>query len=87
MERARTRTEIVGDLLSSALAEVEKSFPTVAGKEWGPGPEGETLYEDVGPGAKFRTLANRHYKELEKEMGIEKPQELYSGTSVTIAKD
>ena len=75
----RTRTEIVGDLLAAALQEVENSFPPVKGKEfWEDQDTGEMLYEDVGLSARFRTLANKYYIEMEKELGTEKPERLYT---------
>jgi hypothetical protein len=79
----RSRTEIVGDLLASALQEVETSFPSVKGKRITEHPDtGEMIYEDVGPGARFRKLANKFYAEIEKELGTEKPTPLYSGELV-----
>jgi hypothetical protein len=74
----KTRTEIVADLLSSALADVETSFPFVKGRTLGmiPGTD-EEMFEDAGPGATFRRVANRRYAELEKELGNDKPQPLY----------
>lgn len=85
----RTRTEIVGDLLSSALAEVERSFPSVAGESW-EGREnpdtGAPLFYDVGPGARFRSLANRHFQAIEREMGTKSPPLLYDGDFVIEGK-
>lgn len=74
----KTRTEIVGDLLAAALADVEASFPVVQGPYIGDHPDtGEKLYDDLGPTGKFRKLANKRYIELEKELGNEKPAPLY----------
>jgi hypothetical protein len=85
MYSTRTRTEIVGDLLASALQEVETSFPTVKGRKFGEDPDtGETVYEDLGPTARFRKIANRYYVEIEKELGTEKPTPLYSGDLVAV---
>ena len=79
----RSRTEIVGDLLVSALQEVENSFPLVKGKESIKDPDtGEMFYEDVGRGAWFRKLANKFYAEIEKELGTEKPTPLYPSSIV-----
>lgn len=84
----RSRTEIVGDLLAEALAAVEGSFAPVKGKKFGESPDtGEMMYEDAGRGAQFRELANRRYREIEKEMGNEKPKPLYSGTPVVYESD
>ncbi len=77
----KTRTEIVADLLTSALADLEKSFPTIPGAEWGPHPEtGEPVFEDAGPGSEFRRWANKYFESLEKDLGNEKPSPLYSGS-------
>lgn len=74
----KTRTEIVGDLLSTALEDVIKALPSYPGREFEPHPEsGEMLYEEAGPKAHFRALANRYYMELEKELGNESPRKLY----------
>lgn len=80
----KTRTQIVGDLLASALADVEKALPTHKGLEWegGPDAEGRRLYEAAGPGADFRDRTNFHYKELEKELGTEKPLPFYESILV-----
>jgi len=79
----RTRTQLVGDLLASALGDLERGFPPAKGKPFGEDPDtGEKLYEDAGPGARYRALANRYYKEIEKELGTEKPRDLYAVTVV-----
>jgi len=74
----RSRTEIVGDLLAAALQEVEKGFPFVQGRYLASDPEtGKEVFEDSGPAARFRDLANRHYLKIEKAMGNDKPKPLY----------
>ena len=86
--KPHTRTQIVGDLLASALQEVEHSFPPVKGKEIGPEPEtGEMLYENIGAQARFQKLANKHYIGIEKELGTEKPEPLYTGTVAVTDSD
>jgi hypothetical protein len=88
MYPTRTRTQIVGDLLAAALQGVEHSFPSAKGKEIGPEPDtGEMLYEDVGVGARFRKLANKFYTDIEKELGTEKPEPLYTGTFAVAESD
>jgi hypothetical protein len=84
----RSRTEIVGDLLSEALQEVEHSFPPVKGKEFMENPDtGEMMYEDAGRSARFRDLASRYYREIEMEMGNENPKPLYSGAFLITESD
>lgn len=84
----RTRTQLVGDLLSSALEELERGFPAAKGKPFGDAPHtGEKLFEDAGPGARYRALSNRYYREIEKELGNEKPRDLYTSAVVVTEKE
>lgn len=74
----KNRTQIIGDLLTSALDELEKSLPMQAGGEpIDQTPEGYLVFEDVGLRSRFRRLANKHYQELEKEIGNENVPPLY----------
>ena len=77
----KTRTQIVGDLLSSALADVEKELPAFKGGPWGNavGPEGEQLFVTVGPIVQFRDRTNFHFAAFEKELGVEEPEPFYRG--------
>src|SRR5690349_5163974 len=70
---SRTRTELVGDLLASALDAVEQSLPSHDGELLFEGPEGEKEYELLGVRRQFRDRANRHFRELEAELGNDKP--------------
>ena len=74
---SKNRTQIVSDLLTSALDEVERSFPYVQGQPTGYDPDGEVVYDDDGPGSHYRYLADRHYKELESELGNPTPPPLF----------
>jgi len=88
MYPSRSRTDIVNDLLSSALLDVERSFPSVCGRSQGHDPHsGEELFEDIGPGAVFRRLANKAYLDLERELGNKEPGLLYSGELVCTKKN
>ncbi len=83
----KTKTEIVGDLLTAALDEVIAHLPSEEGTEVVSEDEHDRTYEDVGPRGRFQTLANRHYKELERELGNKHPSDLYSGKlCVRVAK-
>jgi hypothetical protein len=74
----KTRTEIVGDLLATALDELVKGMPFVQGRSYGFIPDiEEEVFEDVGPATSFWKLADKYYKELEKEMGNENPPSLF----------
>ena len=74
----KTRTEIIGDLLTSALEKIEHSFPSVKGEYEGYDDFDENkLYRDLGKGQTFMALANKHSEDLEKELGNETPSKLY----------
>ena len=87
MYPAKNRTQIVSDLLTSALDEVERSFPSVTGQVVGEDPDTlEDLFEEVGPTMRFRGLVNHHYRELERELGNPNPTPLYADQLVTTGK-
>lgn len=85
----KNRTQIVSDLLAAALDDLEKNLPYTIYEA----PEeiqeeeheisrrlGEpivTMYMLGGARAKFRSLSNKYYKELEKELGNEAANDLY----------
>ena len=80
----KSRTEIVGDLLSTVLGEVEQGLPFHVQTD----EEVEELREhfgtdyqrDVtGPREDFRRFANKHFQELEKELGNDTPGLIYQG--------
>ena len=75
----KTKTQMVADLLSAALADLEQGLPSFAGKFFVKDEEGQPLFEATGPGERFRTLTNKHYLELEKELGNESPTPFYTG--------
>lgn len=69
----KTKTEIVGDLLTVALEQLERSFLPVEGACLGEEEHGEPYYEDIGIRADFLRLTEKQLRELEKETGIEEP--------------
>ena len=85
----KNRTQIVADLLSTALNELEKNLPytfyeadpavqeSQAEAAYHLGFEFETQYVLGGGRAKFRVLSNKYYAEFEKELGNESPIDLY----------
>ena len=84
----KTRTEIIGDLLTSALEKIEYSFPSHKGEYFGMDDEQcNRLYPDIGEGKSFMELANKHYVELEKELGNENPDKLYDSQLLCIDND
>lgn len=82
----KSRTQLVGDLLSTAIDEVEAKLPSFAGAPAGEHPEtGESIYEESGPIARYRILANKHYQEIEKDLGNESPVKLFPSNYVVTA--
>lgn len=64
----KTRTEIVGDLLSSALEEVKQGLPSYDSNE--PItilPDGEEIFEQWGPRVIFDGLTEKYISELDAE--------------------
>lgn len=87
MYPSKSRTQIVGDLLAAALAEVEEHMPSVSGQFVDEHREqGVRIYEEVGEKARFMALANKHFKELEQELGNEAPEVLFQ-TPFLVAED
>ena len=83
MYPGKSRTQIVGDLLAAALDEVALQFPSVQGKFFIHDENSDQdVYEDAGPGARFRALANKHFMDLEAELGNENPQPLFDAKLV-----
>lgn len=74
----KTRTQIVGDLLAAALDDFERGFPYVQGEFICTLPgTNEEIYDDAGPGVEYRRIADRHYRELEIELGNDDPKSLF----------
>jgi hypothetical protein len=74
----KTKTEIVGDLLAAALEEAITHLPSERGEQVSQDPELGRIFATHGPAVKFRELANKHYREMERELGNKNPPELYS---------
>ena len=85
----KNRTQIVADLLTTALDDLEKNLPSKyyeADPEvqrmqddysYNNGSKKETVYELGGIRGKYRNLCNRHYKALEKELGNDEAPNLF----------
>lgn len=84
----KNRTQIVADLLTAALDDLEKSLPEAFGDfaqdevdhhmaEVLGCKVGEKLYYLGGARGRFRNLANMHYQDIEKELGNDKPGRLF----------
>ena len=77
----KSRTQLVGDLLSAAIMDVEQALPSRAGKLWSEDPDtGENKYEAEGMAATYRTLANKYHEAIERELGNESPTSLFPST-------
>ena len=64
----KTKTEIIGDLLATAIAQVAEALPCHDGKFLGMSPENEEIFEPLGPYRDFHTLTEKYTKELEAEL-------------------
>ena len=86
----KNRTQIVADLLTAAIDDLEKNLPQGMGMPLDEreqfeedrlahylGEDKEKLYSLGGARGRFRDAANEHYIALEKELGNETPENLY----------
>lgn len=65
MYPSKNRKELIAELISAALNEIETGFPYIAGKKViAKDEEGDPLYEDIGPTPKYLSLAKAHLKKL-----------------------
>lgn len=63
----RTKEQLVSELLSAALSELETSFPYIAGKEVATVDEfGDPIYKDEGPTPAFQVLTRKHLANYKK---------------------
>lgn len=84
----KTRTELVGDLLATALDDLIASLPSHKGRSLGYIPEvGEEVFEEFGPRVKFWELAESHFVALEREMGNDNPVPLRGSPQKSIELD
>lgn len=91
----KNRTQMVADLLTAALEDLEKNLPIKCYESdpeaqrlhdeycYHQGTDSETIYEMGGTRANYRALCNKHYKALEKELGNETASNLYGSVSGT----
>lgn len=78
---SKTRTQIVGDLLAMSIDASVSGLPSARGRHVDrvsleDGTE-LNIYEEAGPLGRFKELANKHYGELERELGNDEPSLLY----------
>lgn len=78
----KTKTEIIGDLLSTALDQFEQGLESVKGLCVEQLPTGdfngswESTFEDIGSRGRFWNLTEKHLRELENEAGISEPMKI-----------
>ena len=61
----RSAEELLGELIGSALEELEASLPYVKGsKVVATDEQGDPLYEDIGPTPRFLALARKYLQQL-----------------------
>lgn len=66
----RSEEELITDLLSAALEDLEASFPYVPGSRVvAEDDHGDPIYEDQGLTPRFHSLYQQHRERLEKEFG------------------
>ena len=86
----KNRTQIVADLLTAALENLELNLPVQKGQPLSyeeeqlerqiadyQGYDYEQLYMVNGKREEYRNLVNKFYKELERELGNDKPENIY----------
>ena len=86
----KNRTQVVADLLTAALDDLEANLPLSLGSQISKEDEyherqiAEHLNEEYEPSfyvsgarVRYRNLVNQHYKELEKELGNEAAEIIY----------
>ncbi len=62
----RSITDIITDLLSAALNDVESSLPYVRGDNVvARDEEGDPMYEDIGPTPRYLTLTQKHMSDYQ----------------------
>ena len=65
----KTRTEIIGELLSTSLDELREALPSPEiGEPFGLGDDGRPIFATSGMLKRFDTLREQYGKELEKEL-------------------
>ena len=70
----KTKTEIIGDLLSTALDQLVTAIPSIDGQLLGVDPDtNEPYYDEIGPRGRFYTLTDKYLKELENEAEVKEP--------------
>lgn len=65
MYPGRTQEQIITELMSAALSELEKTLPYIQGDRVSAFDElGDPIYEDVGPTSRFSRLVRKHLEQM-----------------------
>lgn len=68
MYPGRSESDLITDLLSAALDDLEAAFPYVQGQRIiAEDEQGDPIYEDVGNTPRFRALSKKHLARLEQD--------------------
>lgn len=65
----KTKTEIIGDLLATALDQLYEGLPSRQGELLGMGEDGEPEYAEIGLRREFWQLTQKYLKEFEDDLG------------------
>lgn len=72
---AKSKSQIINDLLTAALDDFANSLEFVPGRDVAQDPyTDKILYEDQGQRVSFLNCANKHLKEYEAELGNDDPK-------------
>jgi hypothetical protein len=72
----KTKNEIIYDLVTVALEQIENELPMTVGEMLGPDKEtNEVMYEAEGIRPDYYRLTDKYLREIEKEAGIAEPTE------------
>lgn len=72
MYPGRTETQLITELLGTAIDELEAAFPYVQGnKVVAEDEQGDPIYEDQGLTPRFIALTRKHLRRLERELAQE----------------
>lgn len=64
----RTKEQLISELLSASLSDLESSFPYRPGNEVAATDElGDPIYEDIGPTPSYLTLTRKHLARYKKD--------------------
>ncbi|MDH3460049.1 MAG: hypothetical protein OEM00_03550 [Burkholderiaceae bacterium] len=88
MQPGKTCEQIVAELLTAAMTELERTLPKSKGPVIDYHPDTrQPIYLLTGPFAEFRGLANKHHIQLERELGIEEPEPPYPVDEYMLGED